>query len=134
MIRSSTILLTALLLVVFMGHAYMPGVAHADVPADGPDVYAEDDAEAMAQMMQRWAGKSDTRNRQDLQEQAVDLPTVQGKAIDLVEIQNYCAAQNDQHYQDCVTVSQVLDALAGQCADCRSELGYFYISRDWQGD
>ena len=93
MIRSSTILAAALLMVVFIGHAYMPGVAHAEDPAEDPDVYAEDDAEAMSQMMQRWAAKSDARNRQDLQEQAVDLPTVQGKAIDLVVIQNYCAAQ-----------------------------------------
>ena len=119
MIRSSTILVTALLIVVFMGHSYLPGVAHAEGPVDHPEVHAEDDAEAMAQMMQRWAAEADTRNRQDLKKQMADLPTIDGKAIDLPAVQNYCAAQNDQHYQDCVTVHQVLDALAGPCDDCR---------------
>ena len=70
MIRSSTILVTALLMVVFIGHAYTPGVAHADDPAEGPEVYAEDEAEA--QMMLRWTPEVDTRDRQDLQEHTID--------------------------------------------------------------
>ena len=47
------------------------------------------------------------------------------KAIDLPAVQAHCSSQTDQHYDDCVTVNQVLDALAGDCADC-SNLTYIY--------
>ena len=47
------------------------------------------------------------------------------KAIDLPAVQAHCRSQTDQHYDDCVTVNKVLDALAGDCADC-SDLTYFY--------
>ena len=46
--------------------------------------------------------------------------------LDLPAVQSYCRAQSDQHYDDCVTVRQVLDTLAGDCEDCRSTLGYRY--------
>ena len=45
--------------------------------------------------------------------------------IDLPAVQAHCRSQTDQHYDDCVTVNQVLDALAGDCADC-SDLTYIY--------
>ena len=45
------------------------------------------------------------------------------KAIDLPAVQAHCRSQTDEHYDDCVTVNQVLDALAGDCADC-SDLTY----------
>ena len=45
------------------------------------------------------------------------------KAIDLPAVPAHCRSQTDQHYDDCVTVNQVLDALAGDCADC-SDLTY----------
>ena len=41
------------------------------------------------------------------------------KAIDLPAVQAHCRSQTDQHYDDCVTANKVLDALAGDCADCR---------------
>ena len=41
------------------------------------------------------------------------------KAIDLPAVQAHCRSQTDQHYDDCVTVAQVIDALAGDCANCR---------------
>ena len=47
------------------------------------------------------------------------------RAIDLPAVQTHCRSQTDQHYDDCVTVNQVLDALAGDCADC-SNLTYIY--------
>ena len=47
------------------------------------------------------------------------------KAIDLPAVQTHCRSQTGQHYDDCVTVNQVLDALAGDCADC-SDLTYLY--------
>ena len=47
------------------------------------------------------------------------------KAIDLPARQSYCRSQTDQHYDDCVTVAQVIDALAGDCANC-SNLTYIY--------
>ena len=47
------------------------------------------------------------------------------KAIDLPAVQAHCRSQTGQHYDDCVTVNQVLDALAGDCADC-SDLTYIY--------
>ena len=47
------------------------------------------------------------------------------KDIDLPAVQAHCSSQTDQHYDDCVTVNQVLDALAGDCADC-SNLTYTY--------
>ena len=46
------------------------------------------------------------------------------KAIDLPAVQAYCRSQTDQHYDDCVTVHEVLDALAGDCTDC-PQLTYF---------
>ena len=45
--------------------------------------------------------------------------------IDLPAVQAHCRSQTDQHYDDCVTVNQVLDALAGDCTDC-SDLTYIY--------
>ena len=45
------------------------------------------------------------------------------KAIDLPAVQAHCRSQTGQHYDDCVTVIQVLDALAGDCVDC-SDLTY----------
>ena len=47
------------------------------------------------------------------------------KAIDLPAVQAHCLSQTDEHYDDCVTVNQVIDALAGDCADC-SDLTYIY--------
>ena len=47
------------------------------------------------------------------------------KAIDLPAVQTHCRSQTGQHYDDCVTVNQVLDVLAGDCADC-SDLTYLY--------
>ena len=47
------------------------------------------------------------------------------KAIDLPAVQAHCRSQTDQHYDDCVTVNQVIDALAGDCANC-SNLTYIY--------
>ena len=47
------------------------------------------------------------------------------KAIDLPAVQAHCRSQTGQHYDDCVTVNQVLDALARDCADC-SDLTYIY--------
>ena len=47
------------------------------------------------------------------------------RAIDLPARQSYCRSQTDQHYDDCVTVAQVIDALAGDCANC-SNLTYIY--------
>ena len=44
--------------------------------------------------------------------------------IDLPAVQAHCRSQTDQHYDDCVTVHEVLDALAGDCTDCQS-LDYF---------
>ena len=44
--------------------------------------------------------------------------------IDLPAVQAHCRSQADQHYDDCVTVHEVLDALAGDCSDCRP-LDYF---------
>ncbi len=41
------------------------------------------------------------------------------KDIDLPAVQAHCRSQTDQHYGDCVTVHEILDALAGDCADCR---------------
>ena len=41
------------------------------------------------------------------------------KAIDLPAVQAHCRSQTGQHYDDCVTANKVLDALAGDCADCR---------------
>ena len=35
------------------------------------------------------------------------------KDIDLPAVQAHCRSQTDQHYDDCVTVNQVIDALAG---------------------
>ena len=46
------------------------------------------------------------------------------KAIDLPAVQAHCRSQTDDHYDDCVTVHEVLDALAGDCTDCQS-LSYF---------
>ena len=45
--------------------------------------------------------------------------------IDLPAVQAHCRGQTDQHYDDCVAVNEVLDALAGDCADCRP-LQYHY--------
>ena len=47
------------------------------------------------------------------------------KDIDLPAVQAHCSSQTDQHYDDCVTVNQVLDALAGDCTDC-TDLTYIY--------
>ena len=47
------------------------------------------------------------------------------KAIDLPAVQAHCRSQTDQHYDDCVTANKVLDALAGDCANC-SNLTYIY--------
>ena len=47
------------------------------------------------------------------------------RAIDLPARQSYCRSQTDQHYDDCVTVAQVIDVLAGDCANC-SNLTYIY--------
>ena len=55
------------------------------------------------------------------------------KAIDLPAVQAHCRSQTGQHYDDCVTVNQVLDALAGDCADC-SDLTYIYFDDHWQGE
>ena len=46
------------------------------------------------------------------------------KAIDLPTVQAHCRSQTGDHYDDCVTVHEVLDALAGDCSDCQS-LSYF---------
>ena len=47
------------------------------------------------------------------------------RSIDLPAVQAHCRSQTDQHYDDCVTVHEVLDALAGDCTDCRP-LQYIY--------
>lgn len=47
------------------------------------------------------------------------------KDIDLPTVQAHCRSQTDQHYDDCVAVHEVLDALAGDCADCQP-LEYHY--------
>ncbi len=45
--------------------------------------------------------------------------------IDLPTVQAHCRSQTDQHYDDCVAVHEVLDALAGDCDDCQP-LTYHY--------
>ena len=99
-ILAATILLAAgavLLMVVGMNRGTPGGdVAHASDPG----------SEAEAQAVGAAAG----------------LTT---KAIDLPAVQAHCRSQTDQHYDDCVMVNKVLDALAGDCTDC-SNLTYIY--------
>ena len=40
------------------------------------------------------------------------------RTIDLPAVQAHCRSQTGQHYDDCVTANKVVDALAGDCADC----------------
>ena len=97
---AATVLLTvaAVLLMVVGMNRSVPG---------GEPAYASDPgAEAEAEAVQAAAG---------LTTRAIDLPAVQA----------HCRSQTDQHYDDCVTVNQVLDALAGDCTDCRP-LQYIY--------
>ena len=90
-----------------------PGTDHADAEAE-----ARDAAEAA------WASRIESG--EVVAVQAADGPVLTGKDIDLPAVQSYCRAQSDQHYDDCVTVRRVIDALAGDCEDCRQMLGYRY--------
>ena len=117
MVRFSTILMAAVLLVmVLMLHPFNRGVGHAYDPSEYDAALLELEAEAIAV----------SHSTDGLQASAAR--GLQAKIIDLPAVQEDCRAQTDQHYQDCVTVNQVLDALAGDCEDCRPELEYFTSS------
>ena len=98
-----------------------PGdVAYASDPGDGRSAV---EAEAREARRAALAGRVESG----------DLTVVQGggpalttKAIDLPATQSYCRTVS-YNYNDCVTVEIVVDALQGDCTDCRTlDIWIFY--------
>ena len=103
---------TVLVLIAAMHLPLGRGVVHASGP--------EDDLASEAALIERNAAAA-RASRVESGDVVLKraAPGLTEREIDLPAVQANCAAQDDQHYQDCVTVHQVLDALAGSCVDCR---------------
>ncbi len=115
-ILAATVLLAAAaVLAIMVGmNSGSPGgdVAHASDPEAGR---AADEAEAKAVAEAQWASRVELGEVVAVQA-AGGLTT---KAIDLPAVQTYCRTV-DYNYNDCVTVGIVLDALQGDCTECRT--------------